>query len=104
MKFKEGDVLYKIPIRYWEDKTPTKCIVVKDVLRDYHLIGSIQNSFLVYSEEYGHNVYVDREYLFFDYDKCIKAIELYSKLYELYKSDEFEEWYRDFSKEVVGNV
>jgi hypothetical protein len=103
MKYLKGDVLWCIPIRYWEDKEPTKCIVEKDeVTHEYSTLGGVKNndSLYVYAEEYKHNVYIDRAYLFFDKEKAIKAIEAYNTLHDLYRKDESSK----MAKRVWENV
>lgn len=89
MEFKEEDVVYDMPIRFWEDKEPIRCIVKKDKTTSYiNVKESSPDSIYVYSEEYGHNVYINRKSLFFSEALCREAIDLYSKLYEVYEKDE----------------
>ncbi|QUH21758.1 hypothetical protein [Alkaliphilus sp. B6464] len=87
--FNEEDVVYNMPIRFWEEKEPIKCIVKKrQETSEINVKESSQDSIYVYSEEFGHGVYVNRKSLFFSKENCRKAIELYSKLHDLYSKDE----------------
>lgn len=89
MVFEKEDVVYYMPIRYWEDKEPVKCIVKEETKTpEVHLLLMPSDSVLVYSEEYGHDVYVNRRSLFFSEEKCREAIDLYSKLKDVYFKDE----------------
>lgn len=89
MEFKEEDVVYNMPIRFWEDKEPIRCIVKKDEITSYiNVKESSSDSIYVYSEEYGHNIYINRKSLFFSEALCREAIELYSKLRDVYQKDE----------------
>lgn len=88
MKFKKGDIVYKIPIRFWEDRNPTKCIIAEDGNLDVNF--HVKDSIFIYSEEYGHNVWIDRKDIFFSIDNAKKAIELYTQLDKLYSEDECE--------------
>lgn len=89
MIFGKDDVVYYMPIRYWEDKEPIKCIVREETkTSEVHLLLIPSDSVLVYSEAYGHDIYVNRRSLFFSEAKCREAIELYSKLKEVYFQDE----------------
>lgn len=93
MIFQEEDVLYEIPIRFWEDKEPIKCVVKKEQeSKNVDIINntSSKDYIYVYSEEFGHNVYVNRKFLFYSKEKCKQAIELYIKLQDLYRTDEIE--------------
>lgn len=88
MLFEKGDVVYKMPIRYWEDKEPVKCIVVKEIAAEHVRVDMKGSSILVYSEEHKHEVYVDRRDLFFTKENAMKAIGLYTQLHDLYADDE----------------
>ncbi|MFF2532510.1 hypothetical protein ACFVS2_26945 [Brevibacillus sp. NPDC058079] len=97
MVFKEKDIVYRVPIRFWEDKEPTKCIVQEEIDTSHvRVFESSSGSVYVYSEEYGHNVYVNRKYLFFSEKQCREAIELYSKLLEVYHNDESDKIFERF--------
>ena len=93
MIFKDGDEVYSIPGRFWEEKEPIKCCVKKEKETDYiHIINNgvsnLNNNVLVYSEEYRHDVYMNRADLFYSRERCRVAINLYSRLHELYFEDE----------------
>ncbi|OME55438.1 hypothetical protein BSK59_13250 [Paenibacillus odorifer] len=92
MIFNCGNLVYSMPIRFWEDKTPIKCIVeLEKKTSEVNLNISSKESIYVNSELYNHNVYVDRRKCFFDEEKCREAIELYSQLHNLYFNDESDE-------------
>lgn len=89
MQFSEKDVVYCVPIRFWEDKDPIKCVVKEGKQTDHiSAMESSRDSVLVYCESHGHDVYINRKKLFFSEESCRSAIELYSKLNDLYHHDE----------------
>lgn len=91
MKFNKGDIVYRMPIRFWEEKEPIKHVVAEDKKTgklNLNIIDDSNDWVLVYSEVDGHNVYIGRRKLFTSEENCRKAIELYSQLHDLYFSDE----------------
>jgi len=91
-----------MPIRFWEDKTPTKCIVETNKIADWvNVKESSTDSIFVYSEKHKHNGYIERKSLFFSEENCKKAIELYSALNDLYHIDECDKITERIIKEKI---
>lgn len=74
-KFKKGDTVWMVPIRFWEKKEP----ILGTVLQDCKEHGS---SLYIY-----HTVYVEREFVFHKKENAIKAIEFLIALQKLTSSD-----------------
>lgn len=92
MVFNKGDIVYSMAIRFWEDKEPIKCVVETNTkTKEVNLNMNSDDSIYVYSDFYKHNVYIDRKKCFHTEEKCREAIEIYSKLNELYFNDELDE-------------
>lgn len=105
MIFNNGDVVYKMPVRFWEVKEPTRCIVKEPKETTGVCVPNLPtgDSVYVYSEEYGHEVYVSRETLFFLKESCEKAISLYSQLRDVYFKDEGDKVFERMFKGRLSN-
>lgn len=89
MLYKDGDVLWHMPIRYWETQEPTKCIVTNDQNMTVHSADEFNTHGLyVYSYEYGHCVYVSPAECWYDKDNAIRAALLRKWLLDMRKQEE----------------
>lgn len=91
MLYKHGDVVWKMPIRYWEDQTPTRCVVEGEQRLEIHTSGQFNSSNLyVQADEYGHAVYVNPEDCYFSKEVAHDAAVLKKLLLSLRRRDELD--------------
>ncbi len=93
----KGDILWCVPIRYWENIDPIKC---HDVGEDLSKCDDGSTMRLVYHEGYKHNVWVDTAKLF---PTCVAAInEAVRKIDEKEKKDaeDFEAFWERLQKKI----
>lgn len=82
MRFLKDEVLWSIPICYWETQEPHRCVVVEDQV--VHERGSV----LVHSAAYGHQVYVERKNLFYNIKNAVDVAKLKKQINEIASRDE----------------
>lgn len=79
-RFKKGETVYYPPIRFWENKDVLTAEVLEDTPEDSECI-------YVYAREYGHPVYMTREFVCTSSENCVRVIETLNKLYEIMHDD-----------------
>lgn len=97
---KKDDVLWVLPIRFWEIDEPHRIVILTDCKEDDRHVYCM-------SDLYGHEVYIDREFLFYDKENAKKAIELLRQLDSLIEDDGVEllmERIFETKKKVLDNV
>lgn len=99
MRFKKGDVVWRVPIRYWEDQTPERCVVVSDdeashPARDALEHADVCKGLLVFHEGYGHEVYVPHDGVYYVRANAIVAALAKKRLHDLESAD-FAEYVTD---------
>jgi len=91
MKYQDGDVVWKIPIRYWEDQKPTRCVVAGDQQHEVHPAGQFNSSALyVHADEFGHCVYVNPDDCFFSEATAHDVAVLRKLIMNLRRKDEMD--------------
>lgn len=62
-----GTVLWQVPVRFWEDEKPERCVVVSD-----DSIYDFDDEFSTYAfhDGYGHNVYLSPDDLYPSIEEC----------------------------------
>lgn len=90
MLYKDGDILWCTPIRYWETQEPTRCTVIGDQKVEVHAADELNGNrhLYVHSDEYGHPVYVTANKLWYDKDTAIRAALLRKWLFNMRHSEE----------------
>lgn len=83
--YKDGDVLWKMPIRYWETQEPSRCVVVGDNIME---ANETNHSLYVESDEYGHCVYVRPSDCWYNKDNAVLAAKLHKQLYDMRSHEE----------------
>lgn len=88
MLYKDGDIIWTAPIRYFDTPMPQvpKFRVVKDQLVDTGMAGN-PNHLYVFSEEYGHNVYIS-EVVFYKQEHAQAYAEHLRAIHNLVREDE----------------
>ena len=92
IKYKRGDILWLVPIRYWEDgQNPDRVIVAEDA-DERAATGSLYVEHERYPDpdEGCRKVFVPAERCFTDREKAIAAADLLTKLRDLKDDDENE--------------
>lgn len=79
-RFKKGDIIWLVPIRFWEEKEPIQGTVLQDCKEH-------DNSLYIHHAIYGHPVYIEREFVFSKKENAIKTIEYLILLQKLISSD-----------------
>lgn len=89
-KFKAGQKVWLVPIRYWERAdVPHECSVLADYVETDH---DTSFNLYVHHNDYGHPVYVEVDKAYFSREAAIKAGKLLAAQMELKDDDYFNSW------------
>lgn len=83
-KFKVGQVVWDVPIRYWEETQPTRCVVTE--VWDSH-------SLMVHHDGYGHEVAVNKADVFDTVEEAVAEAERRALAKKTKQDADFEGWF-----------
>lgn len=77
---KKGDVMWMLPMRWWETDEPSKVSVLTDC-------GENDRNLYVMSAEYGHEVYIERAFVTYKKETIVEIIKHLRALKDLMEDD-----------------
>jgi exonuclease I len=79
-KHQKGDIIWILPIRWWEENEPYRAVVLEDC-KDYDKLIYAQ------SDEYGEPMYLPREFATYKKENGIKIIQKLREMKDIMEDD-----------------